>query len=79
MQPGERLEKGIQDVYVLSEDEGLILRCIETFEENGKKKVPGDRWMIKGYYNDIFIKGLKDIFIIYTKSQGARIKKIDEN
>jgi major vault protein len=48
LQPGERLEKGIQEVFVLSEDEGLILRCIEPFEENGKKRVPGDRWMIKG-------------------------------
>jgi len=31
------------------EDEGLILKCIETFEDESKvKRVPGDRWMIKG-------------------------------
>ena len=48
LQPGEKLEKGIQEVYVLSEDEGLILKCVEAFEENGKKRIPGDRWMIKG-------------------------------
>ena len=35
LQPGERLAKGIQDVYVLEEDEGLILRCTETFKEDG--------------------------------------------
>jgi major vault protein len=29
LQPGEKLERGIQDVYVLSEDEGLILRATE--------------------------------------------------
>ena len=29
LEPGERLEKGIQSVYVLGEDEGLILRAIE--------------------------------------------------
>jgi major vault protein len=49
LQPGEKLEKGIQDFYVLMEDEGLILKCIETFEDESKvKRVPGDRWMIKG-------------------------------
>ena len=31
LQPGEKLERGIQDVYVLGEDEGLILRAIEPF------------------------------------------------
>lgn len=34
LQPGERLAKGIQAVYVLEEDEGLILRCTETFKED---------------------------------------------
>ena len=29
--PGERLEKGIQNVYVLGEDEGVILKAIEAF------------------------------------------------
>jgi major vault protein len=45
LQPGESLETGgPQDVYVLGEDEGLIIRCLEAFD----KRVPGDRWMIKG-------------------------------
>ncbi len=35
LQPGEKLATGIQDVYVLEEDEGLILRCTETFKEDG--------------------------------------------
>ena len=48
LQPGEKLEKGIQEVFVLSEDEGLILKCVEPFDDSGKKRVPGDRWMIKG-------------------------------
>ncbi len=33
LQPGEKLENGIQDVYVLGEDEGLILRCVEAFDD----------------------------------------------
>ncbi|XP_056309180.1 major vault protein isoform X2 [Danio aesculapii] len=31
LMPGEHLENGIQDVYVLSEEEGLVLRAIEAF------------------------------------------------
>jgi hypothetical protein len=33
LQPGEKLENGIQDVYVLGEDEGLILKCLEAFDD----------------------------------------------
>lgn len=31
LRPGEHLENGIQDVYVLSEEEGLVLRAVEAF------------------------------------------------
>lgn len=31
--PGESLEKGIQNVYILGEDEGLILKAIEAFTD----------------------------------------------
>ena len=48
LQPGERLEKGIQDVYVLGEDEGLILKTTEEFMDGKEKRAPGDRWMIRG-------------------------------
>lgn len=44
LQPGERLAQGNQDVYILSEDEGLILKCTEAFDD----RKPGDRWMIRG-------------------------------
>jgi len=33
LQPGENLEQGIQDVYVLSEEEGLVLRAVEAFTD----------------------------------------------
>lgn len=33
LQPGEHLEQGIQDVYVLSEEEGLVLRAVEAFND----------------------------------------------
>uniref|UniRef100_A0A671WHR1 Major vault protein n=1 Tax=Sparus aurata TaxID=8175 RepID=A0A671WHR1_SPAAU len=58
LQPGEYLEQGIQDVYVLSEEEGLVLRAVEAFNdteevrtdgrESGVLRRPGDRWMLRG-------------------------------
>uniref|UniRef100_A0A672G2W2 Major vault protein n=1 Tax=Salarias fasciatus TaxID=181472 RepID=A0A672G2W2_SALFA len=50
--PGEQLEQGIQDVYVLSEEEGLVLRAVEAFTDtevrSGVLRRPGDRWMLRG-------------------------------
>ena len=40
LMPGERLEKGIQNVYVLGEDEGIILRATEGFKD---KVCSGDK------------------------------------
>ncbi|TDH03538.1 hypothetical protein EPR50_G00164470 [Perca flavescens] len=37
LQPGERLEHGIQDVYVLSEEEGLVLRAVEAFNDTQER------------------------------------------
>jgi len=48
LQPGERFEKGTQNVYVLGEDEGLILKTTEEFMDGKEKRAPGDRWMIRG-------------------------------
>lgn len=48
LMPGERLEKGIQNIYVLGEDEGLILKALEGFIDSGTERKPGDRWMIRG-------------------------------
>uniref|UniRef100_A0AAX7TPL1 Major vault protein n=1 Tax=Astatotilapia calliptera TaxID=8154 RepID=A0AAX7TPL1_ASTCA len=52
LQPGEHLENGIQDVYVLSEEEGLVLRAVEErakrSRRSGTPRRPGDRWMLRG-------------------------------
>ncbi|KAL7378194.1 hypothetical protein ABVT39_010054 [Epinephelus coioides] len=37
LQPGEQLEQGIQDVYVLSEEEGLVLRAVEAFTDTEER------------------------------------------
>ena len=34
LMPGERLEKGIQNIYVLGEDEGVILKAVEGFVDS---------------------------------------------
>ncbi|XP_057717615.1 major vault protein isoform X1 [Corythoichthys intestinalis] len=39
LQPGERLERGIQDIYVLSEEEGLVLRAVEAFTDTQEDAV----------------------------------------
>ncbi|XP_024858908.1 major vault protein isoform X2 [Kryptolebias marmoratus] len=49
LQPGEHLENGIQNVYVLSEEEGLVLRAVEAFndeeeeEEEEEEELPQER------------------------------------
>jgi len=52
LHPGERMERGIQDVYVLSEGQALLLRATEPMAKeespDGKAHVAGDRWMIYG-------------------------------
>jgi len=49
LRPGESLESGITNVYVLGEEEALLLRAKETYvSENKQVHQPGDRWMIYG-------------------------------
>jgi major vault protein len=53
LRPGEKLEAGIQNVYILGSEEALLLRAREAYIEatDPKKPVkhqPGNRWMIYG-------------------------------
>ena len=53
LRPGEKLENDcIQDVFVLGEDEGLVLRAMEKHTDNSVDpailRQPGDKWMLKG-------------------------------
>jgi len=48
LNPGEALENGIQDVHVLGEEEALLLRAKETYQDGEQARKPGDRWMIYG-------------------------------
>ena len=53
LMPGEKLEKGIQNVYILGEDEGLILKASESFLE-------GVSYTFCIYFN------INNYFIIFT-------------
>ena len=52
LQPGEQLECGIQDVYILGEDEGIVLKSLAEYEDKqvspSVHRKPGDTWMLKG-------------------------------
>jgi len=48
LQPGEKLESGIQSIYVLDSEEALLLRAKEAFQDHKEVRQPGDRWMIFG-------------------------------
>jgi major vault protein len=48
LQPGERLEAGLQKVHVLESETALLLRAREAIDDNGTQRAPGDRWMIYG-------------------------------
>jgi len=50
LQPGERLETGIQNVIVLGEEESLLLKARENFfdEIEKKNRIAGDQWMLPG-------------------------------
>lgn len=52
LQPGEALQNDIQDVFILGDNEGIVLRAQEKFKDEfvapAVDRQPGDRWMLKG-------------------------------
>lgn len=43
--PGEKLEQGIQDVFILGEDEGVILKANEAFIDVDEKEVTREHFV----------------------------------
>lgn len=44
LQPFEKLEKGIQDIIVLADDEALLLKAIQLFtDSDGVQHIPGEK------------------------------------
>ncbi|CAK4073717.1 unnamed protein product [Aphanomyces euteiches] len=56
LQPGESLENGIQDIYVLADDEAVLLQATERFVDERTNhqgtttdvREPGVKWMVYG-------------------------------
>jgi len=52
LQPGELLENGVQDVFVLGENEGIVLKALEAHKDKfvnpPVERKPGDKWMLTG-------------------------------
>ncbi len=84
LHPDEELEEGIQDVYILEEQEALLLKATEAFEEGEKDKIikhnPGDLWMIEGptdYIPSIYLEVLeRRKAISLDKNEGIYIRNI---
>lgn len=48
LRPYERLERGIQNVHVLSDQEALLLTAVDKVVDGENSYKPGERWMIYG-------------------------------
>eukprot|EP01089_Gocevia_fonbrunei_P023435 TRINITY_DN98_c0_g1_i1.p1 TRINITY_DN98_c0_g1~~TRINITY_DN98_c0_g1_i1.p1 ORF type:complete len:818 (+),score=286.08 TRINITY_DN98_c0_g1_i1:99-2552(+) len=80
LRPGEKLENGTQNIYVLGAEEALLLRAKEAFEDGKDKRAPGDRWMIYGPCD--FIPGVeveiveKRVSIALDENEGIYVRDI---
>nr|VZI33292.1 unnamed protein product [Spirometra erinaceieuropaei] len=48
LMPGETLDDGIKNVYVLGQNEGIILRAMESFQDGNTARTAGEEWMLTG-------------------------------
>ena len=76
LQPGESLDGGVKDIYILQEDEALLLHALEAVDD----KKPGDRWMVHGpgrYVPPVKVEVLdKRKVIPLDKNEGIYVKDI---
>lgn len=74
--PGETLESGIEDIFILADDEALLLQAREEYD--GKK--PGDRWMAHGpieYIPPIEVKVLeKRVALPLDANEGVYVRDL---
>ncbi len=48
LQPGEELVGKVESIYVLSEEQALLLSAREQFDDGGVMRKPGDLWLKRG-------------------------------
>ena len=59
LNPGERLDGGVQNIHVLGEEEALLLSALEEFTDGDVVRKPGDRWQVHGpcdYTPSIYVR-----------------------
>jgi major vault protein len=74
LQPGERLEGDkVRPLYVLGEDESLLLTAAEEFEDKEAKvkRVPGELWLIAGPKEYVPLAEVR----VVADSKGQEIRK----
>ncbi|WP_240038893.1 MULTISPECIES: hypothetical protein [Okeania] len=84
LHPGEDLETGIKKVYILGEQEALLIRVEETFTEGTGANVitrqPGDLWMITGprdYIPPVELEVLEKLQAIpLDKNEGIYVRDV---
>eukprot|EP00005_Dracoamoeba_jomungandri_P000703 CAMPEP_0174257276 /NCGR_PEP_ID=MMETSP0439-20130205/6426_1 /TAXON_ID=0 /ORGANISM="Stereomyxa ramosa, Strain Chinc5" /LENGTH=824 /DNA_ID=CAMNT_0015340293 /DNA_START=56 /DNA_END=2530 /DNA_ORIENTATION=+ len=81
LQPGERLEAGIQPFYVLGPEEALLLTALEKYvDQEGEERAPGDAWMVNGpceYVPDIEVQVTeKRTYIPLDENEGIYVRDI---
>jgi len=79
--PGEHLESGIQNVFVLSQEESLLLLAKEKTKFEGVEYIPGQRWMIKGprdFIPPVEVKVIeKRVVIPLDQNEGIYVRNIN--
>ncbi|XP_061169196.1 major vault protein-like [Saccostrea echinata] len=83
LHPGESLEKGVQNVHILGEDDAIVLQAEEEYRDlmfKGKRRSPGDVWMLRGpleYIPPIEVRVIKTrTKIPLSKNEGIYIKDL---
>jgi len=87
LNPGEVLENGIENIYILGEEEALLLRAITETTITGPdgksvKKLPGERWLYHGPCEYIPTIDVEVIEIRRTipigENEGVYVRNIDD-
>ena len=73
LNPGEYLETKIEDVVLLGENDSLLLKARDSFEEGKESRKAGETWMIHGPRD--FLPGLQ--VEIIEKREAIPLKEND--
>ncbi|RNF18089.1 major vault protein [Trypanosoma cruzi] len=77
LHPQEELLGGMQPINVVSKDQALLLQAVDFFDDNGKIRRPGEKWMLHGpaeYIPDVNVRILEQRNLIaLDKNEGIYV------